>query len=218
MQVLKKTTESKFINKTTLFEFKYLGLVGYAEAYQIQLKALEQAVTNTKYTVFGLEHESVLTLGHRASADLEIFNTNAIKVEKVSRGGLATIHSEGQLVIYPIMNIRELKLGARNYIKLLLETTQNVLLDIGIESFSDKEAIGLYTSKGKIAFCGVQITKGCTLHGISLNVHNDLDLFQNIRSCGVILPNLDKVSFYNDQINTPTLFEKWSEEFLKNLN
>lgn len=200
-----------------MLEFKYLGLIAFAKAYEIQLKALEQAVNNQKYTVLGLQHEAVLTLGHRASADLEIFNTNAIKVEKVSRGGLATIHSEGQLVIYPIINIRELKLGARNYIKLLLNTTQKILQDIGIESFADDEAVGLYTAKGKIAFCGVQITNGCTLHGISLNVHNDLDLFQNIRSCGVQLPKLDKVSFYNDQIKTPTLFEKWSEEFAKNL-
>lgn len=200
-----------------MLEFKYLGLTDYATAYEAQLKALEQAFSNQKYTVLGLEHPAVLTLGHRALPDLEILKSNAIKIEKIGRGGLATIHSEGQLVIYPILNIRTLKLGVRNYVQLLLTTTQNILREIGIESFTDDEAIGLYTEKGKIAFCGVQIKNGCSLHGISLNVSNDLDLFQNIRSCGVEVPKLDKISFYNNHIKSPTLFKKWSEEFFKNL-
>jgi lipoyl(octanoyl) transferase len=218
VQDLKKTTESKYINRATPLEFKYLGLVEYSKAYQFQIEALEHAVNNKKYTIIGLQHPAVLTLGHRASADVEILNQNSIQVEKTNRGGLATIHSEGQLVIYPILNIRELKIGVRSYIQLLLKTTQQVLQQLSVESFADDEAIGLYTAKGKIVFCGVQIKNGCSLHGISLNVSNDLELFQNIRSCGVKLPQLDKVSNYTNQINPQTLFEKWSEQFIRNLN
>lgn len=201
-----------------MLKFEYLGRVEYAQAYELQLKALEQASSNNKYTIIGLEHPAVLTLGNRASADLEIFNTNKVKIEKINRGGLATIHSEGQLVIYPIINIRELKIGVRTYVQLLLKTTQNVLQQLGVESTADDAAIGLYTSQGKIAFCGVQVKNGCTLHGLSLNVNNDLELFQNIRSCGVQLPKLDKISNYDNSIQLQTIFKKWSEEFVIQIN
>ena len=200
-----------------MFEFKYVGTVDYSEAYEMQLQALNKAAEKNQNTILGLEHPAVLTLGYKASADLEVFKSNTIQIQKINRGGLATIHSEGQLVIYPILNIRELKISVRNYVHLLLKTTQNILKNIDIETTLDDEAIGLYTKKGKIAFCGVQVKNGCTLHGLSLNVSNDLSLFQNIRSCGIELPKLDKISNYNNQIKTPTLFEKWSEEFFKNI-
>ena len=201
-----------------MFEFKYLGSIDYSVAYDLQLKAFSEALNNQKYTILGLEHPAVLTLGYKASSDLEIFNTNTIKIQKVNRGGLATIHSEGQLVIYPVLNIRELKMGVRTYVQLLLRTTQRVLQNINIEAVVDEAAVGLYTSSGKIAFCGVQVKSGCTLHGLSLNISNDLNLFKNIRSCGIDSPQLDKVSNYNTQINSPTFFKMWSEEFLNNIN
>jgi lipoyl(octanoyl) transferase len=216
VQDLKKTTELKFINNTSecsKLAFTYLGLTEYIEAYRIQLSCLEEAFNNKEYKVLGVEHPAVLTLGLRANVANEVLIGNTIKIEKINRGGLATIHSPGQLVIYPILNIRELKIGIRKYIQLLLTTTQKTLQNFDINSFQDEAAIGLYTNQGKIAFCGVQVQRGCTLHGLSLNVFNDLSLFKHIQSCGIRQPLLDKVQNYRNAPSLQTIFETWSEEF-----
>ena len=154
-----------------------------------------------------------MTLGYRAEAATEILSTNALPVERVSRGGLATVHAEGQLVIYPILNLRELNLGVRDYVCLLLKTTSDLLTSLGIESFIDENSVGVFTKTGKIAFCGVQVKNGVSQHGISLNVRNDLTLFNSIRSCGITRPTFDRLCEHDVNMTLNEVFSAWLKIF-----
>lgn len=214
MTELRSISNSKQIPK---IESKYLGRTDYSESLTIQQELKELVLKNRIHYVIGLEHPAVVTMGYRANDAEEIFEDNKIPIVKINRGGLATIHSEGQLVVYPILHLRDLNLGVKAYILLLLQTTQDVLADLGVKSTIDEKCIGLYTPNGKIAFCGVQVQNGVTQHGLSLNVRNDLDLFVNIRSCGQAKSTLDNLSRY--QINLPLqeIYDLWVHRFNINL-
>lgn len=198
-------------------ESKYLGLIGYSESLTIQQDLKELVLKNKNHYVIGLEHPAVVTMGYRAKTQDEIYEHNQIPIVKINRGGLATIHSEGQLVIYPILNLRELNLGVKAYILLLLETTRDILEELGVMSTIDEKCIGLYTADGKIAFCGVQVQNGITQHGLSLNVRNDLSLFSNIRSCGQTQSKLDNLLRYQIKLPLNEIYELWVHRFRMNL-
>lgn len=217
VQDLKKTTALKSINNHFRFESKYLGLIKYEEALETQKFYHQSAITENKATVLGLEHPAVLTLGYRADS-LHILSTAHIPIVKIERGGLATIHSEGQLVIYPIINLKAQGLGVRDYVSILLNSTKKLLKEYGVESVcSSDSAAGLFTSKGKIAFCGIQIKNGSTLHGLSINVNNDLNLFDGIVSCGVSGQSMDSMKNYGLSIGLEELFKRWIEIFNYNM-
>lgn len=204
-----------------IIESAFLGLKDYQESVKLQKDLLCLSQQNKQSYILGLEHPAVLTLGYRANLDQEvrqeIMYDNNLPIVRTSRGGLATIHSEGQLVIYPIINLRELNLGAREYVLLLLHTTKELLKIFDVKSFVDDKAIGLYTNFGKIAFCGIQIKNGISQHGLSLNVRNDLSLFSNIRSCGVECPQFDSLSHYGVSHTLPEIYKLWVEIFKENL-
>lgn len=215
MQDLKKTTELKFTNN---LEVSYLGLLQFEEAVKVQKALLGAALSYKKNFLLGLEHPAVLTLGYRAIVTQEILKANSLPIARTERGGLATIHSEGQLIIYPIINLRELNLGVRDYVCLLLKTTQELLKQLGIDSYTDEKAVGLFTKNGKIAFCGVQIKSGISQHGISLNVRNDISLFSAIRSCGLLDAGFDRLTDYGVELSLSEIFELWSRLFASRLN
>lgn len=204
--------------KTKVIEAAFLGLQDYEKSVQLQSDLLLLAQQSKHGYVIGLEHPAVLTLGYRASVEHEIKQDNNLPIVRISRGGLATIHSEGQLVIYPIVNLRELNLGVRDYVLLLLQTTQELLKTFKINSFIDKKCIGLYSQYGKIAFCGIQIKNGISQHGLSLNVRNDLALFSSIRSCGVENPEFDSLSRHRISHTLSEIYQIWIEIFKRNLN
>lgn len=178
----------------------------FQKAYELQQQYLEISKNQNHIFVLGLEHPEVITLGYRADAENEIVNSSRIEVVKIKRGGFATLHSPGQLVIYPILNLRAMGMGVREYIYLLLNTTAELLKNLGIQTYIDDSALGLYTSTGKIAFCGIQVSHGISQHGLSLNVHNELSLFSNIRSCGVSGAKFDSVK---TELGLKALFDRW---------
>ncbi len=198
-----------------LIESAYLGRYEYQRAERLQLE-LHSLALKKQFSIIGLEHPAVLTLGRRADVANEI-HMHDIPILRSTRGGLATIHSEGQLVIYPIFNLKSLGLGVKDYVHLLLTTTQTVLNQFEVETYLDEKAIGLHSKNGKIAFCGIQVKQGISQHGISLNVRNDLSLFESIRSCGIENPPLDKLSNWGIDLSLAEIFLMWSEVFKKQL-
>lgn len=215
MQDLKKTTALKSISSP--FETAYLGNFDFRKSVGLQADLLHLALQTNCNFVIGLEHPAVLTLGHRAELEHEVLSMSRLPIERVSRGGLATVHSEGQLVIYPVLNLRELNLGVRDYVCLLLKTTNELLHSLGVDSFIDENAVGVFTKTGKIAFCGVQVKNGVSQHGISLNVRNDLSLFNSIRSCGISEPVFDRLCEYGVNMTLQEIFSRWLEIFRSRL-
>ena len=201
-----RTTKGALLSST---ESSWHGLQDYAAGLQIQEQARREVVQGNKGILLGMEHPEVLTLGVRSQSYSGVEFTNTVRTQ---RGGEATIHNPGQLVIYPILNLRELQWGARKYVELLLATTEDFFAQLSIPVFRQKEP-GLYTQQGKIALFGVQIRGGITGHGLSINVSNDLNVFSKISVCGVKGQPLDRVSDHYDDGDLQGLFQLWCQCF-----
>ena len=173
-------------------------------------------------TILGLEHQSVITLGKRGRVeeDLEVgadeLKRRGIELHISPRGGQATLHSPGQLVIYPCVSLMKMGLGVRDYVSLLEKVTQAFLKDLGLEAKPDPEEPGLYTAKGKIAFFGIRVTHAIASHGIAINAGNDLSLFKLIRSCGKASEKFDAIKLKKNQTMSQ-LFALWVNHFRKEL-
>lgn len=196
---------------------KYLGLKKYLEVDSLQNK-LSAKIRHTKSVeVLGMEFEPVITLGIRGNQGCDLIRPQSetpIPIVTTDRGGQATLHGPGQLVIYPIMDLKEYGLGARDFVCLIHRATSRLLKFYGIDTQSGP-APGLYTDVGKIAFLGIRIDRGVVKHGLAINISNDLGNFNFIKSCGVFSASLDKLQNYSPEavINLAVVFKKWVTEF-----
>lgn len=193
---------------------KWIGLLSYPNWLQLQEKFFKKSLTQNKNFLFGLEHKKSITLGLRSFKNKEDnfllpeeeLRKQGIEIFYVLRGGQAALHSPGQLMIYPILNLNQLKLKLKDYIELLLDTTICFLDAHKIKAFKKKNEPGVFTKKGKMVFLGLRFHRGITSHGLALNVSNDLTLFSMIKNCG-----LEKTSF--DSLNSHFIFKKNQDLF-----
>lgn len=205
---------------------KWLGLTDYSLAFNEQQGFYAQVKSHPQEIyVLGVEHPTVITLGVRGKEDADVLResqsiqqNDQIKIVKTDRGGQATLHSPGQLVIYPILDLRAHHLSVKKFIEMLFICTQKVLQSYGVDSRIQLDCeTGLYTENGKITFCGIRIKEGVSYHGISININNDLSLFKVIRPCGVTAAKIDLLANYLIEAShenfTVDFFEKWSKEF-----
>lgn len=167
--------------------FHPLQKISWIEGYYKQLKAIDDAKKKKEH-VFFFEHGNVITLG-TSSKKKDIPKTTKTRkagmgVFQTNRGGEATWHGEGQLVVYPILNIKERKIQAPKLVEKILKTIQEALSKIGVETRLDLKNPGLYMNKKKIVSFGMTIKQGITLHGISININNKQTGFEEIRPCG----------------------------------
>jgi lipoate-protein ligase B len=168
-----------------------LGLIPYREALALQRRLAEaRAADDAADTLLLLEHPPVLTLGRRGSwddilASPERLSELGIEVVEVNRGGLVTYHGPGQLVGYPICNLRKLAGDAPKYVRGLEEVIMRALAEQGIQGFRDPAARGVWTDGGKIAAIGVAVSRGITMHGFAVNLQPDLSHFRLINPCGL---------------------------------
>ena len=109
---------------------------------------------------------------------------SGIGVFQANRGGEATWHGEGQLVVYPVLNIKKRKIQAPRLVEKILRTIQEALSKMDIETHLDLKNPGLYINNKKIASFGMTIKKGITLHGVSININNNQRGFEEIKPCG----------------------------------
>jgi lipoyl(octanoyl) transferase len=208
-------------------QFQYIGRKPYAEAllYQQELhRSLHEEIASghkPRGIVLGLEHPAIITLGKRGDAlkDLRL-NPSAdalaiTDVVQVERGGQATLHSEGQLVIYPILPLLAWGIGARTYVESLQRATQDFFSAYNIPTHFNENEPGLYTRNGKVAFFGVQIRQGISMHGVAINIVNDLNLFSQIRSCGKDQENFDRLNPHTQSLlSLESYFQNWQRCFL----
>lgn len=211
----------------------WLGLVPYNEALNLQLKYWQQVRENPHQTILlGLEHPTTITLGKRGKVeeDLKIseqdVSANHWSLHTVDRGGQATLHSPGQLVVYPIVCLETWKIDIKCFVHLIHKSALELLAQLNIPA-EIKNGVGIYTEHGKICFSGLRIEHGVSRHGMSLNVSNDLKLFDCISSCGVNKASLDSIhEFYSREnrnqrdlnlLSPQNLFESWTQIFKTNL-
>lgn len=168
-----------------------LGIVGYLEALNFQKHVHKQVSDGLYPGIFLLlEHPHVYTLGRRGKdSDILISNQEldriGAKVYRTDRGGEVTYHGPGQLVGYPIVDLKRWGGGPLSYVKALENMISNTLVEFGINPNRENKPTGVWVGHSKIAAIGVKISQGTTLHGFALNVNPDLSYFNNIVPCGM---------------------------------
>ena len=163
---------------------KDLGLCDYNEALLSQENTRSQLIKNSgKNTLFLLEHNHTYTLGKNGNSN-NILNKNC-ELFQTDRGGDVTYHGPGQLVGYPIINLKTMGLGIRSYVSNIEQLLIDVLYDYGINASIKKGLTGVWIEDRKIASIGIRVSQWITTHGFALNVNTDMDYFSNIISCGI---------------------------------
>src|SRR6056297_2378610 len=170
-----------------------LGLVDYQKAYDLQLK-IHQLVLREKlpHTFLILEHSPVITLGISGKesnilVDEKQLENMGIQVYRSTRGGDATYHGPGQIVGYPIFNLRYMGKKVRRYISHLEGAIIKLLKDEnGIEAVSDPKFPGVWIGNNKITAIGCRISRWVSMHGFAYNVNTNLDHFKLITPCGLV--------------------------------
>src|SRR5271157_6436867 len=177
----------------------YLGRVAYGTALELQRTLLEMRKSaRIENSLLLLEHPPVITLGRNARlanvlAPPEFLARQGVELFEIDRGGVVTFHGPGQLIAYPIFDLRTFdpKVGAVEYVRRLEEVLIRTCSDFGIGTQRIKGLTGVWTyalrnkPEAKIAAIGVHISRGVTTHGFALNVNTDLDFFSLIVPCGL---------------------------------
>jgi len=193
------------------------GRIPYRESLSLQAKLKERACKTQNAFFIGFECPLCITLGLRGKKEEDLswkaadYEKQNIEVVDIKRGGQATLHSPGQLVIYPIMDLLRWKIRPRDFLALLEKITQDTLKQYNISVEKQEDSAGLFTGKGKIAFFGIHISGGVSQHGLAINVQNDLKLFDLIRSCGVSYRLHDSFQNYGLQPALKEIFLLWCE-------
>ncbi len=165
--------------------------MGYVQALELQHELCQKRQAGLiPNTVLILEHPPVITLGARKTENkllvsVEHLNGRGIELVQIRRGGGATAHNPGQLVFYPIVRLKSLSLGVNEYICRLEDIGIELLSGLGVQSERKKGYPGLWVDGRKIASIGVRIKRWVTMHGMAININNDLEIFKAIVPCGI---------------------------------
>ncbi len=162
---------------------KRLGLQDYKKTWASMMNTVLSKSEDDQDEVWLLEHPPVFTLG-LGGKEQHIISPGNIPVVRSDRGGQATYHGPGQLVVYFMLNLRRLGWGPKRLINELEELIINLFQEYGIKSSRILGAPGVYVEGDKIASIGLKIKRGFSYHGISLNIDMDLDPFLRINPCG----------------------------------
>ena len=169
---------------TRYLKIRRLGRVGYEPAWH-EMQAFTDARTpETPDELWFLEHPPVFTLGRNSQPE-HLRDTGNIPVIQVDRGGQVTYHGPGQLLVYTLLDIKRRQLGVHSLVRTLEQAVINLLSDQGIQGERRSKAPGVYVDGRKIAALGLRVRKGCSFHGLSLNVNMDLAPFSMINPCGI---------------------------------
>jgi lipoyl(octanoyl) transferase len=161
-----------------------LGVVDYSAAFTLQEQIAEAVYRESApETLLLLEHHPVYTIGRRGCE--ENILDRSIRAIRISRGGDVTYHGPGQLVGYPLLNLRQRGGDLRLYLRFLEELLISVVADYGVSAFRVSGKTGVWTDQGKLAAIGVGVRHWVTMHGFAMNVNNDLSSFERINPCGI---------------------------------
>jgi lipoyl(octanoyl) transferase len=160
-----------------------LGLVDYVRTLQAMQQFTADRTPDTPDEIWFLEHSPVFTLGMNASRS-HLLAPGDIPVVQVDRGGQVTYHGPGQLVVYPLVDLKRARLGIRDFVTALERAVIELSAASGIVAQCRREAPGVYVGGAKLASVGVRVRRAGAYHGLALNVDLDLEPFARINPCG----------------------------------
>lgn len=162
---------------------RHLGLAAYEPVWRDMQRFTDTRTAATADEIWFVEHPSVFTLGQTGRRE-HLLAPGDIPVIPVDRGGQVTYHGPGQWVVYPLLDLRRLGYGVRSLVDRLERAIRDVLAGYGIDATTRPGAPGVYVEPNKIASLGLRLRRGCSFHGLALNVDMDLAPFSRINPCG----------------------------------
>ena len=167
-----------------LTQIQDLKRKNYLDTLQIQESLRNQVLKNDSNNfLIIVEHDHVYTLGKNANSS-NVLN-RICEIIPTQRGGDVTYHGPGQLVAYPIINLKKRKIGVKSYVAMIEKLISNILFDYGLKPHVPIKETGVWIDDRKIASIGIHVSRGVTMHGLAINVNTDLTYFDNIISCGI---------------------------------
>jgi lipoyl(octanoyl) transferase len=160
-----------------------LGPRDYEPVWRAMQRFTDSRDEDTSDEIWFTEHNPVFTLGVSASRD-HLLAPGDIPVVQIDRGGQVTYHGPGQLMIYPLLDLRRAGIGIRPLVTALEQSVVDLAADYGIEAESRRDAPGVYVDGVKLASIGLRVRRGASFHGMALNVDVDLEPFSRINPCG----------------------------------
>ncbi|MCW8906939.1 MAG: lipoyl(octanoyl) transferase LipB [Sedimenticola sp.] len=160
-----------------------LGTRDYEPVWHEMQHFTDHRNDSTPDEIWLLQHPPVFTLGQAGKPE-HLLDPGDIPVVRSDRGGQVTYHGPGQLVAYLLLNLRRHRLGVRQLVNLIEQGLVDLLADYRIEAAARPDAPGVYVEGRKIASLGLRVRRGCSFHGLALNVDMDLEPFSRINPCG----------------------------------
>jgi lipoyl(octanoyl) transferase len=162
---------------------RWLGRVEYEPTWRAMQALTDARTADTPDEIWFLEHPPVFTLGMNAARE-HVLAPGDIPLVQIDRGGQVTYHGPGQLVVYPLIDVRRLGLGVRQLVIALESAIIDLARSWNIEASARRDAPGVYVADRKLASIGLRIRRGCSYHGLAFNISMDLEPFRRINPCG----------------------------------
>ena len=197
------------------------GYVNYSEILDKMEESVKKISENIKYEeIWFLEHKEVFTAGSSTPKEFNEEKINNIEVHKVNRGGKITYHGPGQLIIYPLINIKARNMNIIDYINVIEDICIDVFNNNQIELTRKKEknrGLWVKSAKGtrKIIFIGLRYSRGVIHHGLSINFHNDLEKFRKINPCGLDGREISSLEELGINYNKDKIIKELKERFIQ---
>lgn len=166
-----------------LCRVRELGRQPYEPVWRAMQRFTDERDASTVDELWVVEHDPVFTLG-QAGKDEHVLAPGDIPVIHVDRGGQVTYHGPGQIVVYPLLDLRRLRIGVREYVNRIEQAIIDTLEEWNIHAERREGAPGVYATGAKIAALGIRVRRGCSFHGLAFNIAMDLEPFLRINPCG----------------------------------
>jgi lipoyl(octanoyl) transferase len=196
---------------------RQFALNDYGLAYKQMAELTNQRDKNTPDEFWGLQHQPVFTLG-LAGQQEHILDAGNIPVVKTDRGGQVTYHGPGQLIVYVMLDLKRQDITIKRLIHQLEQSVINLCHKLNIDAVRKQGAPGVYVADNKLAALGIRVRRGCSYHGLALNVDMDLEPFLQINPCGYPGMKVTQLSNFRCVMNVNQTFESLLPHLMKQLN
>lgn len=196
---------------------KDLGTAEYQTVWQSMKDFTDQRSSSTPDELWLVEHPPVFTQGQAGKAE-HLLAPGDIPVVATDRGGQVTYHGPGQLVAYPLLDLRRLKIGVRELVTKIEQSVVDLLAEYGISSAPKPDAPGVYVKGDKIASLGLRVRKGCSFHGVAINVDVDLAPFKQINPCGYAGLNMTRLIDLVESRDQPIILSDVAQRYTRILS
>jgi lipoyl(octanoyl) transferase len=193
---------------------RVLGRLEYQPTWSAMQEFTANRHADTRDEIWLLEHPPVFTQGMAGKPE-HVLAAGDIPVVNIDRGGQVTYHGPGQLVAYPLLDLRRLKLGVRDLVVNLENVIIATLAQWDIRAIGKRDAPGVYVDGKKVASIGLRIKRGCSYHGLALNVSMDLSPFKRINPCGFQGLEVTQVSALGGPCDINTVSGTLGEELVR---